>query len=91
MPRGLRDRLRRHLGARKKRHVEAALSGAPANVTYARFDFARASLGEVLRRAGSHPGRKTCFICAYVIRYIPNSESAPGSELLLEYLKPTQA
>ncbi len=81
----------------KKRRVEAALGGAPANVVYAPIDFARESLGEVLRRAGFQPGRKTYFICEGVSMYIPEdgmketlraiaAESAPGSVLLLEYL-----
>jgi len=81
----------------KKRRVEAALGGAPANVVYAPIDFARDSLGEVLRRAGFQPGRKTYYICEGVSMYVPEegmkqvlraiaAESAPGSVLLLEYL-----
>ena len=81
----------------KKRRVEAALGGAPANVVYAPIDFARESLGEVLRRAGFQPGRKTYYICEGVSMYVPEegmketlraiaAESAPGSVLLLEYL-----
>jgi methyltransferase (TIGR00027 family) len=80
----------------KKRRVEAAL-GAPANVVYAPIDFARESLGEVLRRAGFQPARKTYYICEGVSMYVPEegmkktlraiaAESAPGSTLLLEYL-----
>jgi methyltransferase (TIGR00027 family) len=81
----------------KKRRVEAALGGAPANVVYAPIDFARESLGEVLHRAGFRPGRKTYYICEGVSMYVPEegmketlraiaAESAPGSALLLEYL-----
>ena len=81
----------------KKRRVEAALGGAPANVTYASIDFARESLGEALRRAGFEPARKTYYICEGVSMYVPEdgmketlravaAESAPGSTLLLEYL-----
>ena len=81
----------------KKGRVEAALGGAPANLTYAPIDFARDSLGEVLRRAGFQAGRKTYFICEGVSTYIPEegmketlraiaAESTPGSALLLEYL-----
>jgi methyltransferase (TIGR00027 family) len=81
----------------KKRRVEAALGGPPANVVYAPIDFARESLGEVLRRAGFQPGRKTYYICEGVSMYVPEegmketlraiaAESAPGSALLLEYL-----
>jgi methyltransferase (TIGR00027 family) len=81
----------------KKRRVEAALGGAPGNVTYAAIDFAREDLGEVLRRAGFHPERKTFYICEGVSMYVPETgmketlraiaaESAPGSTLLMEYL-----
>jgi methyltransferase (TIGR00027 family) len=81
----------------KKRRVEDALGGAPANVVYAPIDFARESLGEVLRRAGFQPGRKTYYICEGVSMYVPDegmketlraiaAESAAGSALLLEYL-----
>jgi methyltransferase (TIGR00027 family) len=81
----------------KRRRVEAAFAGAPANVVYAPIDFARESLGEVLRRAGFHPDRKTYFLCEGVSMYVPEdgmkdtlraiaAESAPGSVLLLEYI-----
>jgi methyltransferase (TIGR00027 family) len=81
----------------KKQRVEAALGGAPANVVYAPIDFARESLGEVLRRSGFQPGRKTYYICEGLSMYVPEegmketlraiaAESAPGSVLLLEYL-----
>ena len=81
----------------KKQRVEAALGGAPANVVYAPIDFARESLGEVLRRAGFQPERKTYYICEGVSMYVPEegmmqtlrtiaAESLPGSALLLEYL-----
>lgn len=80
----------------KKQRVEAALGGAPANVVYAPIDFTRESLGEVLRRAGFHSGRKTYYICEGVSMYVPEegmketlraiaAESALGSTLLLEY------
>ena len=81
----------------KKRRVEEGFGGAPPNVVYAPIDFARESLGEVLRRAGFHQGRKTYYICEGVSMYVPEegiretlraigAESAPGSVLLLEYL-----
>lgn len=81
----------------KKRRVEAALAGAPDNVIYAPIDFARENLGEVLRRAGFQPERKTYYICEGVSMYVPEegmketlraiaSESASGSGLLIEYL-----
>jgi methyltransferase (TIGR00027 family) len=81
----------------KKGRVEAALGGVPANVIYAPIDFARESLGEVLRRAGFQPERKTYYICEGVSMYVPEegmketlraiaAESARGSRLLLEYI-----
>jgi methyltransferase (TIGR00027 family) len=81
----------------KERRVEAALGGAPANLVYAPTDFARDSLGEVLRGAGFQPERQTYYICEGVSMYVPEggmretlrviaAESAPGSALLLEYL-----
>jgi len=81
----------------KKRRVEVALGGAPANVVYAPIDFTRESLCDVLRRAGFQPGRKTYYICEGVSMYVPEdgmkatlraiaTESAPGSVLMLEYL-----
>lgn len=80
----------------KKRRVEAALGGAPANVVYAPIDFAREGLGAVLRGAGFERRRRTYFICEGVSMYVPEegmkqtlcaiaAESAPGSKLLLEY------
>jgi methyltransferase (TIGR00027 family) len=81
----------------KKRRVESALGGAPANLVYAPIDFTRESLGEVLHRAGFQSGRRTYYICEGVSMYVPEegmketlraiaAASAPGSALLLEYL-----
>jgi methyltransferase (TIGR00027 family) len=81
----------------KKLRVEAALHGAPGNLVYAPIDFTRESLGEVLRRAGFRPERKTYFICEGLSMYVPEQGmketlraiaevSAPGSALLLEYI-----
>jgi methyltransferase (TIGR00027 family) len=81
----------------KKRRVAAAMGGVPGNVVYAPIDFARESLGEVLRRAGFESGRRTYCLCEGVSMYVPEegmketlraiaAESAPGSALLLEYL-----
>jgi len=83
--------------AYKKRRVEEALGGAPSNLTYAPIDFAQERLGDVLRRAGFDPARRSYFICEGVSMYVPDegmaqtlraiaAESAPGSVLLLEYL-----
>jgi methyltransferase (TIGR00027 family) len=80
----------------KRRRVEAALGGAPANVVYAPIDFAREGLGDTLRAAGFERGRRTYFICEGLSMYVPEegmretlraigTESAPGSGLLLEY------
>jgi methyltransferase (TIGR00027 family) len=80
----------------KKRRVEAALDGAPANLVYAPIDFAREGLGEVLRAAGFRRDRRTYFICEGLSMYVPEegmketlrgiaAEAAPGSALLLEY------
>jgi methyltransferase (TIGR00027 family) len=80
----------------KKRRVEVALDGAPANLVYAPIDFARESLGEVLRAAGYQRDRRTYFICEGLSMYVPEegmketlrgiaAEAAPGSALLLEY------
>lgn len=81
----------------KRRRVDAALGGAPANLVYAPIDFARDSLDEVLGRAGFDPDRRTFFICEGVSMYVPEDgmkatlraiagASAPGSSLLLEYM-----
>jgi methyltransferase (TIGR00027 family) len=81
----------------KKRRVQEALGGSPANVTYAPIDFTREDLRDVLRCAGFQAGRKTYYICEGVSMYVPEEgmnetlrviarESAPGSALLLEYL-----
>jgi len=81
----------------KKRRVETALGGAPANVVYAPIDLAKENLGAVLRDAGFQPVRKTFYIGEGLSMYVPEegmkdtlraiaAESAPGSTLLLEYL-----
>lgn len=81
----------------KKRRVDEALGGAPANVVYAPIDFTRERLGDVLRGAGFSRDRTSYFICEGVSMYVPEAgmkdtlrgiaeESRPGSTLLLEYL-----
>jgi len=81
----------------KRRRVEEALGGAPANVVYAPIDFTRENLGGVLHRAGFQPDRRTYYICEGVSMYVPEegmketlhaiaAASAPGSTLLLEYI-----
>jgi len=81
----------------KKRRIEAALGRGPSNVIYAKIDFARENLGEVLRRAGFQRDAKTYFLGEGLSMYVPEegminmlraiaAESPPGSGLLLEYL-----
>ncbi|HMC76707.1 MAG TPA: SAM-dependent methyltransferase [Vicinamibacterales bacterium] len=81
----------------KRRRVEDALGGAPANLVYAPIDFARERLGGALRRAGFQSDRKTCFIAEGLSMYVPEegmketlraiaAEAAPGSTLVLEYI-----
>jgi methyltransferase (TIGR00027 family) len=81
----------------KRRRVDEALGGTPANVVYAPIDFAREGLGDVLRRAGFQADRKTYYIAEGLSMYVPEegmketlraiaAQSAPGSVLLLEYL-----
>jgi methyltransferase (TIGR00027 family) len=81
----------------KKRRVDAAFGGAPANVVYASIDFTRERLGDVLRRAGFLRDRETYFIAEGLSMYVPEegmketlhaiaTESAAGSTLLLEYI-----
>jgi len=81
----------------KRRRVEEALGGAPANLVYVPIDFTRENLGSVLRGAGFKPDCKSYFICEGVSMYVPEqgvremlcamaAESAPGSAVLLEYL-----
>jgi len=66
-------------------------------VVYAPIDFARESLGDVLRRTGFEAGRRTYFVGEGLSMYVPEdgmketlravaAESAPGSLLLLEYM-----
>lgn len=80
----------------KLRRLEAALIDIPSNVAYARIDFARDDLRQVLRSAGLRPDEKTFYIWEGVCMYLPESSvratlraivraSAPGSSLVLDY------
>jgi len=81
----------------KKRRVEEALGGAPANLTCAAVDFAHEGLADALHRLGFQRDRKTYFIAEGLSMYVPEggmkatlraiaNEAAPGSTLLLEYM-----
>ncbi len=81
----------------KRRRVDAALGGSPANLVYAPIDFVHESLGEVLGRAGFDRHRRTYYICEGVSMYVPEDgmkatlraiaeASGSGSTLLLEYM-----
>src|SRR5260370_1061323 len=80
----------------KKRRVIEVLGRLPANVTFVEIDFARETIGEVLRGAGYSPAEKTLFVwegvCMYLaeedvratLRFI-SANAAPGSSLVMDY------
>jgi methyltransferase (TIGR00027 family) len=85
---------------RKRQRVDAALGGAPANLTYVTIDFNRDNLGDVLRQAGYDPSRKTFFTWEGVSMYVAEegvretlrtfgTQSAPGSSLVMDYTTKT--
>jgi len=79
----------------KRQRVDAALGGAPENLSFVEIDFRRDKLSDTLRRAGFDPTQKTFFIWEGVSMYIREqgvretlrtvSESAPGSELVMDF------
>jgi methyltransferase (TIGR00027 family) len=80
----------------KKQRLRAEMVDAPANLTYARCDFACDSLSDVLRAAGYRAEEKTLFIWEGVCMYLPeesarqtlrmiSTESASGSSVVLDY------
>jgi methyltransferase (TIGR00027 family) len=80
----------------KKQRLRAAMVEAPANLTYARCDFACESLSEVLCAAGYRTDEKTFFIWEGVCMYLPEesarqtlrmiaTESGSGSSVVLDY------
>lgn len=85
---------------RKRQRVDAALGGAPPNLTYVTIDFNRDKLGDALRQAGYDPNRKTFFTWEGVCMYIPEEgvrqtlrtiamQSAPGSSLVMDFTTKT--
>jgi methyltransferase (TIGR00027 family) len=81
---------------RKRQRVNAALGGAPSNLTYVSIDFNRDKLGDVLRQAGYDPNQKTFFTWEGVSMYVAEegvretlrtiaTQSAPGSFLVMDY------
>jgi len=81
---------------RKRQRVDAALGGAPPNLTYVTIDFNRDRLGDTLLRAGFDPKQKTFFTWEGVSMYIPEenvrqtlrtiaTHAAPGSSLVMDY------
>jgi methyltransferase (TIGR00027 family) len=81
---------------RKRQRVDAALGGAPSNLTYVTVDFNRDELGDVLRRAGYDPSRKTFFTWEGVSMYVAEegvretlrtiaTQAAPGSSLVMDF------
>src|SRR5690242_11032123 len=53
----------------KRKRIQAALGGAPANLTYVTIDFNRDSLGAVLRAAGFSQEQKAFFTWEGVSMY----------------------
>ncbi len=81
---------------RKRQRVNAALGGAPPNLTYVTVDFNRDKLGDALRQGGYDPNRKTFFTWEGVSMYVAEegvretlrtiaTQSAPGSSLVMDY------
>ena len=80
--------------------VDAALGGAPPNLTYVTIDFNRDKLGDALRQAGYDPKQKTFFTWEGVSMYVAEegvretlrtiaTQSAPGSSLVMDYTTKT--
>jgi methyltransferase (TIGR00027 family) len=85
---------------RKRQRVDAALGGAPPNLTYVTIDFNRDKLGDALRQAGYDPNQKTFFTWEGVSMYVAEpgvretlgtiaTQSAPGSSLVMDYTTKT--
>jgi methyltransferase (TIGR00027 family) len=81
---------------RKRQRVDAALGGAPPNLTYVTIDFNRDKLGDALRHTGFEPNQKTFFTWEGVSMYVAEegvretlrtiaTQSAPGSSLVMDY------
>jgi methyltransferase (TIGR00027 family) len=82
--------------AMKRRRVDEALGGPPANLTYVAIDFVREDLSEVLARHGHDRAQKTFFIWEGVTRYLPEADvrktfafmasHAPGSAVVFDFV-----
>jgi len=80
----------------KKRRIQTVLGEAPKNLTYARIDFAKDNIYDVLNAAGFHEGARSFYIWEGVSMYLPEknvretlqmvaTHSAPGSSIVLDY------
>ena len=79
----------------KQRRVEAALSGAPGNLTYVAADLEREPLGEVLARHGYDLSQRTFIIMEGVTMYVREeplrdtfrffAAHAPGSSVVFDF------
>jgi methyltransferase (TIGR00027 family) len=82
--------------ALKRERVSAALGGPPVNLTYVAIDFQHQDLGDVLRRHGYDPRRRTFFILEGVTMYLPEDAvrgtlrfvagHPPGSGIVFDYV-----
>jgi len=80
----------------KRRRVDAALGGPPANLTYVPIDFGRERLPEALARHGYDPSRRTFFIWEGVTMYLPEEAvhrtlefvggHPPGSAIVFDFV-----
>jgi methyltransferase (TIGR00027 family) len=81
----------------KKRRVLEVLGGIPSNTVYARIDFTREKLADVLSSAGYRATEKTFFIWEGVTMYLPEeavratllfvaSQSGTGSSIVFDFL-----
>jgi methyltransferase (TIGR00027 family) len=81
--------------ALKRRRVDEALGGPPANLVYAAIDFEREELPRGLARYGHDPSRRTFFIMEGLVMYLPEAavratlafvaSHAPGSSVVFDF------
>ena len=82
--------------ALKRERVNAVLGGPPPQLTYVAIDFQHEDLGEVLRRHGYDPRKRTFFILEGVTMYLPEDAvratfrfvagHPPGSVIVFDYV-----